>query len=215
MSCATDYQAFLQRKVVTAKDAGFDISLDEINPALKPHTRVIVQWMVKGGRRALFASFGLLSKMYSNAYIKTKSEAELSPLWSRILPLAVSDGSRSWSILFSQMFSTWAAPRPDFVLRPLRQSILPAPCRVRRQESVLLGSVLQLLAAAEYVGRHLSNGGCRSYSPDSSGIGFGASAASWRSRAPFGFEPTQQRLLKPCCFSKSGDARSLSCWRNA
>lgn len=32
---------------------------DELNPALKPHTRDIVRWAVKGGKRAVFASFGL------------------------------------------------------------------------------------------------------------------------------------------------------------
>jgi len=54
-----DYTDFLRQKIRLAQFKGFDVSLDEINPALKPHTRDIVQWAVKGGNRAVFASFGL------------------------------------------------------------------------------------------------------------------------------------------------------------
>lgn len=53
------YEEFLQSKIEVAKDTGFSISQDEINPVLKPHQRDAVQWAVKGGRRALFESFGL------------------------------------------------------------------------------------------------------------------------------------------------------------
>lgn len=53
------YNEFLRDKVKLAAFTGFDVSPDEINPALKPHTRDIVRWMVKGGNRAVFASFGL------------------------------------------------------------------------------------------------------------------------------------------------------------
>lgn len=53
------YEDFLKSKVRLASQAGFDISLDEINPALKLHNRLMVKWAIEGGRRALFASFGL------------------------------------------------------------------------------------------------------------------------------------------------------------
>ena len=39
--------------------SGFDIEPSELNRALKPHQRDAVVWAVKGGRRALFESFGL------------------------------------------------------------------------------------------------------------------------------------------------------------
>lgn len=55
----SDYIDFLRRKIKLASFDGFDVDLQEINPALKPHTRAIVQWAVKGGNRAVFASFGL------------------------------------------------------------------------------------------------------------------------------------------------------------
>ena len=53
------YSDFLKQKAVIAPKMGIDISDDEINPILKPHQRDIVRWAVKGGRRAIFAKFGL------------------------------------------------------------------------------------------------------------------------------------------------------------
>lgn len=53
------YAAFLREKIKLAPFTGFDVPLESINPALKPHTRQIVRWMAKGGNRACFASFGL------------------------------------------------------------------------------------------------------------------------------------------------------------
>ena len=42
-----------------ATKSGFPVSLDMVNPALKPHQRDAVIWACQGGRRALFESFGL------------------------------------------------------------------------------------------------------------------------------------------------------------
>lgn len=54
-----EYQDFLKQKIKVASNQGFDISLDELNPLLKPHNKLMVKWMVEGGKRACFASFGL------------------------------------------------------------------------------------------------------------------------------------------------------------
>lgn len=54
-----NYMDFLSSKIMLAQNSGFEISDDEINPALKPHQRDAVRWAVCGGRRALFESFGL------------------------------------------------------------------------------------------------------------------------------------------------------------
>lgn len=54
-----DYFVFLRSKINIAKDSGFDISLDEINPVLLPHQKDAIRWAIKGGRRALFEAFGL------------------------------------------------------------------------------------------------------------------------------------------------------------
>lgn len=53
------YRAFLERKVRMAPALGFEVADSDINPILKPHQRAIVRWAVAGGRRAVFAAFGL------------------------------------------------------------------------------------------------------------------------------------------------------------
>lgn len=53
------YQEFLQSKVKRAEFFGFDIANEDIHTSLFPHQRDIVKWAVKGGRRGIFASFGL------------------------------------------------------------------------------------------------------------------------------------------------------------
>jgi DNA modification methylase len=45
--------------MVIAAESGFDVADHEINQNLKPHQRDAVRWAVKGGKRALFESFGL------------------------------------------------------------------------------------------------------------------------------------------------------------
>jgi len=54
-----NYIDFLKSKIEIAPENGFDISLDEINPICKPHQKDVIKWAIKGGRRALFESFGL------------------------------------------------------------------------------------------------------------------------------------------------------------
>lgn len=53
------YIDFLKSKIDVAPITGFEISPDKINSILKPHQRDAVVWAVRGGRRALFESFGL------------------------------------------------------------------------------------------------------------------------------------------------------------
>lgn len=54
-----DYLEFLKSKIEIAENSGFEVGAAEINPALKPHQRDAVMWALRGGRRALFESFGL------------------------------------------------------------------------------------------------------------------------------------------------------------
>lgn len=54
-----NYQEFLQTKIELAVESGFEVKPEDINPALKPHQRDAVIWALRGGRRALFESFGL------------------------------------------------------------------------------------------------------------------------------------------------------------
>lgn len=53
------YADFLRSKVKLAESFGFDVSESEVSPRLKPHQRALVRWLVQGGRRGLFAAFGL------------------------------------------------------------------------------------------------------------------------------------------------------------
>lgn len=54
-----EYLEFLKSKIEIAKDSGFSIEPSKLNKALKPHQKDAVRWALKGGRRALFESFGL------------------------------------------------------------------------------------------------------------------------------------------------------------
>lgn len=53
------YLDFLKTKVEIAPVSGFDVSPDELSDNLKPHQKDAIVWALKGGRRALFESFGL------------------------------------------------------------------------------------------------------------------------------------------------------------
>lgn len=53
------YLDFLRKKVTIAPESGIEVEERELSPILKPHQKAAVIWACKGGRRALFESFGL------------------------------------------------------------------------------------------------------------------------------------------------------------
>lgn len=53
------YRQFLERKVRFDHASGVDVEPGDVNPILKPHQAALVRWAVRGGRRAIFARFGL------------------------------------------------------------------------------------------------------------------------------------------------------------
>ena len=53
------YTEFLADKVRFETTFGHEVADADVNAILKPHQRDIVRWAVQGGRRAIFASFGL------------------------------------------------------------------------------------------------------------------------------------------------------------
>ena len=53
------YDEFLKSKVRMAQTFGHEVPVGAISDRLKPHQRSIVEWLVRGGRRACFAAFGL------------------------------------------------------------------------------------------------------------------------------------------------------------
>lgn len=54
-----EYTDFLKSKIRLSERFGFKVNPSEINPKLKPHNQIMVKWLVEGGKRACFASFGL------------------------------------------------------------------------------------------------------------------------------------------------------------
>jgi hypothetical protein len=61
-----DYDEFLREKVAFDRSFGFDVDDEWLSPIFrpghtdhKPHQAEIVKWAVKGGRRAIFARYGL------------------------------------------------------------------------------------------------------------------------------------------------------------
>lgn len=55
----SEYLEFLKAKVKFDSRMGFTVQPEDIHPMLFPHQRDIVRWALEGGRRAIFASFGL------------------------------------------------------------------------------------------------------------------------------------------------------------
>ena len=53
------YREFLETKIELATESGFSVDPAKVNKALKPHQRDAVMWALRGGKRALFESFGL------------------------------------------------------------------------------------------------------------------------------------------------------------
>lgn len=55
----SEYHQFLENKIQLSGETGITCKPEDVNPLLKPHQRDIVVWAVNGGRRAVFAAFGL------------------------------------------------------------------------------------------------------------------------------------------------------------
>jgi len=54
-----NYSEFLESKQIKSVDAGFDVSLDRLHPAMRADQKAVVQWAIKKGRAALFLDTGL------------------------------------------------------------------------------------------------------------------------------------------------------------
>lgn len=55
----SDYLNFLRSKMVLAEESGFAVEDGELSQILLPHQRDAVKWAIRGGKRAIFAQFGL------------------------------------------------------------------------------------------------------------------------------------------------------------
>lgn len=83
-----NYNDFLHTKVQVAPASGFSVGPEQVNSILKPHQRDAVIWACKGGRRALFESFGLGKTVQELEWCRLVQEHEQAPVLI-ILPLGV------------------------------------------------------------------------------------------------------------------------------
>ncbi|ROI05481.1 DNA methylase N-4 [Chryseobacterium sp. G0240] len=81
-----NYQNFLKNKVIVSENFGFEVS--ELSPKLHLHQPDIVRWCLKGGRRAIFASFGLGKSMMQLEIAKQCIKKENKPFLI-VCPLGV------------------------------------------------------------------------------------------------------------------------------
>ena len=83
-----NYNEFLHTKIQVAPVSGFEVAPEQVHPALKPHQRDAVVWACKGGRRALFESFGLGKTVQELEWCRLVQEHEKAPVVI-VLPLGV------------------------------------------------------------------------------------------------------------------------------
>lgn len=86
-----DYAAFLRAKATVASNDGFEVNADEINPVLKPHQAQIVEWAVRGGRRAIFAAFGVVGSQMAIAVGAPEGVRVDLPARSRVVAFGFDD----------------------------------------------------------------------------------------------------------------------------
>lgn len=84
----TDYESFLKNKVVIAPEFGMDVSNLELTEKLFPHQKDIIHFCLKGGRRAIFASFGL-GKTFMQLEIAKQIILETGKPFLIVCPLGV------------------------------------------------------------------------------------------------------------------------------
>ncbi|MEN5308778.1 DNA methyltransferase [Chryseobacterium cucumeris] len=81
-----NYNEFLKNKVIVSENFGFEV--DQLSPKLHLHQPDIVKWCLMGGRRAIFASFGLGKSMMQLEIAKQCIDKENKPFLI-VCPLGV------------------------------------------------------------------------------------------------------------------------------
>lgn len=83
-----EYKEFLENKIVFAENYGQEIDPSILSPNLLDHQKVIVPWCIEGGRRAIFASFGLGKTLMQLEIARIVMKLESKPFLI-CMPLAV------------------------------------------------------------------------------------------------------------------------------
>jgi len=88
MDAHSAYLEFVAAKAVEAPKHGVALDAGAINPILHRHQPALVKWLVEGGRRALFASFGLGKTMIQLEAMRLVREA-VGGVCLIVIPLTV------------------------------------------------------------------------------------------------------------------------------
>jgi hypothetical protein len=88
------YEEFVAAKVTFDQMFGHRVDVDQVNPALKPHQRDLVRWAVAGGRRAIFAAFGLGKSVIQLETLRLILQASGGQRALIVCPLRVQDEFR-------------------------------------------------------------------------------------------------------------------------
>lgn len=107
------YDEFLKTKIKVSENFGFNLDIDDINPNLKPHNKLMVKWLVEGGRRACFASFGLHKTVTQLEAVRCTMEKAALPLGLIVCPLNIKQEFVQDSINILK----WS-DEPKFIRRP-------------------------------------------------------------------------------------------------
>lgn len=83
------YLDFLKSKIALAPESGFEVLPGDIHHALKPHQNDAVRWALRGGRRALFESFGLGKTVQELEFCRQVIKHEGGGTALIVLPLGV------------------------------------------------------------------------------------------------------------------------------
>lgn len=92
---AMPYEEFVAAKVTFDQTYGHRVDVDQVNPALLPHQRDLAVWAVAGGRRAIFAAFGLGKSVIQLEVLRLTLAAARGERALIVCPLRVQDEFRA------------------------------------------------------------------------------------------------------------------------
>jgi hypothetical protein len=149
------YHEFLKAKTEIAKDHGYTPDLGAINPWLKPHQKTVVQWAVNGGRRAIFAAFGLGKTVMQLETIRLILEYECSKK-SSLPAQPASPPSSKTSKSARKRSSTTAPPAKESgtCTDAIHRGLIVAPLGVRQEfkrDASQLGIELRFIRSMDEV----------------------------------------------------------------
>jgi hypothetical protein len=87
-----DYLDFVRAKIITLPPLGLPVEAGAVHPLLHRHQPVLVKWLVEGGRRALFANFGLgktMIQLETMRIIVEQADADLPRLVAGVAPIGL------------------------------------------------------------------------------------------------------------------------------